>query len=186
MDHAMKVWYDCEFLEDGVTIDMISIGLVRGDNNSYYAVNADAPWERVAAHPWLMKNVVKHLPIITTSSGWAPQFDHPDVKPKEMIADEVYRFLVGSDHSIPALELNAYYSAYDHVCLMQLWGAMVDAPEGVPWYTRDLKVEADRLGVSTKDAAWPQQNPDLEHHALHDAWHDAVIDSYLKQRAVDR
>jgi len=182
----MKVFYDCEFLEDGHTIDLISIGIVKDDGKTYYAINADAPWSRIGQHAWLMKNVIKHLPGATSSSGWIPSLAHFDYRPKSVIASEVLGFLVGTDNQVPHLELNAYYSAYDHVCLMQLWGAMINAPEGIPWYTRDLKVEADRLDVSTKNDAWPKQNPDLEHHALHDAWHDMVIDRYLREMGMGR
>jgi hypothetical protein len=186
MDRTMKVFYDCEFLEDGHTIDLISIGLVKDTGGTYYAINQEAPWSRIGAHPWLVKNVVKHLPLVTTSAGWAPNITHQDYKPRARIAQEVLRFLVGEDETLPEIQLNAYYAAYDHVCLMQLWGPMISAPKGVPWYTRDLKVEADRLEISTKNDAWPKQNPDLEHHALHDAWHDFVIDRYLREMGMGR
>jgi hypothetical protein len=182
----MKVFYDCEFLEDGVTIELISIGIVKDNGETYYAINQEAPWPRIVASDWLVKNVVKHLPVVASSAGWAPDITHRDYRPRAAIAEEVYRFLVGDDDSIPHLELNAYYAAYDHVCLMQLWGPMINAPEGIPWYTRDLMVEADRLEISTRNDAWPKQNPDLEHHALHDAWHDLVIDRYLREMGMGR
>ena len=58
----MRYWYDCEFLEDGRTIDLISIGIVAEDGREYYAVNNEVNWRRVADHPSLMENVVPHLP----------------------------------------------------------------------------------------------------------------------------
>ena len=188
MDHTMKVWYDTEFLEDGRSIELISIGIIRQDGNTYYAVNREAPWNRIAGHDWLVKNVVRHLPIATSSAGWIPNFTHELYKPRTQIAAEVLEFLVGSDPSgmIPHLELNAYYAAHDHVALMGLWGAMVDAPEGIPWYTRDLKVEADRLGLSNKSEGWPQQDPELEHNAMFDALHDREIDKFLREQANGR
>ena len=33
----MKIFFDTEFIEDGKTIDLISIGMVREDGETYYA-----------------------------------------------------------------------------------------------------------------------------------------------------
>ncbi len=53
----MRIFYDCEFLEDGKTIDLISIGLIAEAGDEYYAVNSDMPIERIESHGWLMKKV---------------------------------------------------------------------------------------------------------------------------------
>jgi 3' exoribonuclease, RNase T-like len=37
----VKIFYDTEFIEDGRTIDLISIGMVAEDGREYYAVNRD-------------------------------------------------------------------------------------------------------------------------------------------------
>jgi hypothetical protein len=39
--------YDLEFLEDGRTIELISIGMVCDDGREYYAVNRDMPVRRI-------------------------------------------------------------------------------------------------------------------------------------------
>ena len=46
----MRVYYDTEFLEDGKTIELLSIGIVRADGQEYYAVISDADWDRVRQH----------------------------------------------------------------------------------------------------------------------------------------
>lgn len=61
----MNIYYDTEFLEDGATISLISIGMVAEDGREYYAINHDAPWERISKHTWLMSNVVPGLPLRT-------------------------------------------------------------------------------------------------------------------------
>lgn len=38
----MKYFLDTEFIEDGVTIDLISIGIVSDDGREFYACNRDA------------------------------------------------------------------------------------------------------------------------------------------------
>ena len=38
----MRICFDTEFIEDGRTIDLLSIGLVREDGATYYAEPAEA------------------------------------------------------------------------------------------------------------------------------------------------
>ncbi|MBB4935672.1 hypothetical protein F4561_006581 [Lipingzhangella halophila] len=177
--------YDTEFLEDGHTIDLISIGIVAENGREYYAVNADADWDRIRKHEWLMRNVVPHLPI--TGRKWLDDYlKHPPrqyqspadnpvgpdlhdtrVKPKWVIANEIREFLLGSDpEQVPHVELWADYGAYDHVALAQLYGRMIDLPEGMPMFTRDLQQEL----AHRPDAAVPDQR-DGVHDALADARH---------------
>lgn len=170
----MKFFYDCEFLEDGVTIDLISIGIVREDGQEYYAVNEDAPWKRIAKHTWLVDNVASSLPQIhgdrrlhvSRSNPFALDFDHPSMRTKSLIASDVKKLLLSGDREP---ELWAWYVAYDHVCLAQLWGPMMNLPEGIPMYTHDLKQECDRQG----NPALPEQASG-EHNALADARHNLV------------
>lgn len=147
----MKCWYDTEFHEDGETIDLISIGMVRQDGREYYAVNMDANWDRIAKHEWLMANVVEQLP------------DEMLWKPKKQIAYEVREFLLPA-YGPRVSELWAWFSAYDHVALAQLWGTMIQLPRGLPMYTHDLRALVDYL----PDGDLPTQ-PDGMHDALHDA-----------------
>jgi len=37
----MKIFYDCEFIENGTTIDLISIGMVTSDGREYYAISEE-------------------------------------------------------------------------------------------------------------------------------------------------
>lgn len=65
----MKHFYDLEFLEDGRTVELISIGIVSDDGNEYYAVNSDIQTDpdlhqRISEHDFLAKEVIKHLPLV--------------------------------------------------------------------------------------------------------------------------
>jgi 3' exoribonuclease, RNase T-like len=75
------VYYDTEFLEDGSTIGLISIGMVTDDGREYYAVR-DNPWtiRKAIQHEWLRANVVPSLPIrlTATGAGWEWYNNHPD------------------------------------------------------------------------------------------------------------
>jgi hypothetical protein len=145
----MKIWFDTEFVEDGKTIDLISIGLAREDGACFYAENAQC--DREAASQWVKDNVFPHL-----TGGDA-------LKSRAWIAEAIKEFAGETP------EFWAYYADYDWVVLCQLFGTMMDLPKGWPMYCRDLKQEADRLNVRL-----PTQDT-TEHHALADAiWtHDA-------------
>lgn len=170
----MKYFYDTEFLEDGETIELISIGIVAEDGREYYAVVQDADWDRISTHEWLMKNVVPQLP---------PGRD-PAWKPKAQIRDEVSRFLDRyQPYTNPALrgfrdvgfpELWAWYGAYDHVALAQLFGTMLSLPTHIPMWTNDLRQEQHRLG----NPGLPAQPKGL-HNALEDARHLRVMHDAL-------
>lgn len=181
--------YDTEFLEDGNTIELISIGIVGPDDREYYAVNADCDFDRVREHDWLWENVVPHLP--TTKTNW----DQPQhgrlitsldrsaacVKPKWVIANEVRDFIVGDitpcgEHNgVPAYfdtdlpELWAYFGAYDHVALAQLFGPMSELPDLMPMWTHDLMQLIEPL----KELKLPEKSD--EHNALADAKWNALL-----------
>ncbi|SLG40051.1 Gp101 [Mycobacteroides abscessus subsp. abscessus] len=183
----MRYWYDTEFHEDGSTIDLISIGIVCEDGREYYAVNADADWARIAQHEWLTENVVPHLPPAGS----------PEWRPHKVIAEDVADFLrpeavhtwgsMGSRTPrciyVDRPELWAWYGAYDHVALAQLWGPMIARPRWIPMWTNDLRQEQHRLG----NPPVPEQVHG-NHDALADARHNRVIHAALTEyaRAHDR
>lgn len=170
--------YDTEFLEDGKTIELISIGIVDQNGREYYAVNGDMDEWRVRDDDWLVANVWPHLPTreITADDGRVEEWldwSSGVVKSREQIAKDVGAFLLGG---VSAPELWAYYAAYDHVALAQLWGKMIDLPAGIPMYTHDLKQEMDRLGVSENSVP----NTGDEHDALADARWNRSMWAYLQ------
>jgi len=170
----MKIFYDTEFLENGSTIRLISIGLVREDGKGLYRVNFDySLMKDVFYHPWLRQNVVPSLPYTMTEDGVALTHGHLDydsVKHKNEIAEDVKRFVLDT----PNPELWAYYSAYDHVALCQLFGRMIDLPTGFPMYTNDLKSEIVRLG----NPPVPEQS-EGHHNAYMDALWNKETYEYL-------
>jgi hypothetical protein len=162
--------YDTEFLDDGKTIELISIGIVCDDRREYYAVNADMPVERIVGDRWLKENVWPQLPI-----EW--NGDHPTVyldrrsslvKPKWVIANEVRDFITGCIEEGDTPQLWADYAAYDHVVLAQLFGPMIQLPEGIPMFTHDLRQLRGQVSGAWKE---PKQT-DGVHNALEDARHN--------------
>lgn len=161
----MKIFYDTEFLENGSTIRLISIGMVREDGKGIYRVVYDYTLLKdVWNHDWLRRNVFPSLPYQMTEDGIAMDHSHLDYKEiasRDEIAADIKRFVLDT----PNPELWAYYSAYDHVALCQLYGRMLDLPTGFPMFSYDLKAEIMRLG-----------NPRLPEQATgaHNAYMDAL------------
>ncbi len=170
----MTRWYlDTEFLEDGRTIDLISIALVSQDGAvEYYAGNAECDWDRIIAEPWLNENVVPKLPpfgapdaplnttIVTSGRFWKPKA-------------EIGRDLLGlfsivrgvAMHGQP--EIWADHASYDWVALCQIWGRMIDLPPGMPMFCMDLMQDLKQRGI--RRSGLPKQDPATEHDALQDA-----------------
>ncbi|MGW1938986.1 3'-5' exoribonuclease domain-containing protein [Streptomyces goshikiensis] len=178
-----RIFYDTEFIEDGRHIDLISIGMVREtDGAELYLVNRDMPEKKIRRHRWLMANVVPGLPRAYGDfrnhmpHHWLFNYEDPAVKSRAEIADRVRRFI----QDTPDAQLWAWYGAYDHVVLAQLFGPMVDLPNGIPMWTNDLQQEAARLG----NPQMPEQESGI-HNALADARHNLArarfLDSYSIQ-----
>jgi hypothetical protein len=177
----MKYWFDTEFIEDGKTIDLISIGIIDEDGGEYYAINEDC--DLTKASQWVKDNVIAKLPPRNVNqSDWSisPRIKAESLawSKKSTIALEVIKFIKSSEHGNPDLsydqwknlklrempEFWAYYADYDWVVFCQLFGTMMDLPFGFPMYCRDIKQEADRLGI----LQLPTQE-EGEHNALEDA-----------------
>jgi hypothetical protein len=176
-----KLYYDTEFLEDGKTIDFLSIGIAAEDGREYYAVTNDTRTiDNAWNHPWLRKNVMNQLPIKEYGAhSWELNTEHRDysaIKPKDQIRDEIARFL--ADTREP--ELWAWYGAYDHVVLAQFFGKMIDLPVHVPMWTNDLRQELHRLG----NPRIPEQKGG-NHNALADAKWNREIGRYMEVLSGD-
>ncbi len=133
-----RYFYDSEFIEDGRTIDLVSIGVVDEHGREFYAISTE--FDDRHAVPWVRRNVLDRLP----SPG------HPAWRSRARIRDELLRFLVEPLREQPdqELELWAWYAAYDHVVLAQLWGRMPSLPRQIPRFTKDLRqLWDDRAGT---------------------------------------
>src|SRR5262245_36863596 len=152
-----RYFYDCEFIEDGRIIDLVSIGVVDEHGREYYAISTE--FDDRAALPWVRRNVLDRLP----SPG------DPAWRSRERIRDELGEFLLAPLRERPGeeMELWAWYAAYDHVALAQLWGRMPDLPREIPRFTKDLRQRWDDLGRPALPEAAAER-----HDALVDARHN--------------
>jgi hypothetical protein len=131
-----RYFYDCEFIEDGRAIDLVSIGVVDEYGREFYAVSTEFDASR--AVPWVRRNVLDKLPS-PSDPAW---------RPRTRIRDDLHAFLRQPLRERPEeqMELWAWYAAYDHVALAQLWGPMTALPREIPRFTKDLRQLWDDRG----------------------------------------
>jgi hypothetical protein len=179
----MRIFYDTEFVENGpdIPIKPVSFGFVREDGAELYVINGDA-LGAVTRHPWCSKFLLPSLPVKSEFQfiwEWDDKHDERrHVLPLDDLRDEVRQFLTEK----PNTELWAYYPAYDHVVLSQLFGSMGELPAGMPMRTNDLQQLAEQHPL----IPLPPE-PETAHHALIDArWVKLAYDKIMDiQNAVE-
>ncbi len=145
-----RFFYDCEFIEDGQTIELISIGIVdESGERELYLVSTEFDPDRAGS--WVRRNVLGKLPP-PSSDAW---------QSRRTIRDRVLEFVTATSGRP---QLWAWFAAYDHVALCQLWGTMPELPRALPRYTRDLR----QLWEEAGSPALPAEPADA-HDALTDA-----------------
>ena len=139
----MRFWFDTEFLEDGKTIELISIGVVSEDNREYYA-ETPLSKELATSTEWLARHVA---PFLTGH-----------IHPRRKIANDLLSFMGENP------EIWTYFGSYDWVVLAQLYGRMIDLPKSWPMFCRDIMQLAD-----TKNNPRLPPQTGTQHNALADA-----------------
>lgn len=156
----MNYYFDTEFLDDGKTIDLISIGIVAEDGREYYAVSAN--FDESRATPWLHKHVLNHIPRDFRRT------------PRGILAMEVSAFLEPGEKN----RVWGWYPAYDWVALCQLYGPMIARPPHFPKRPLDLRQELDRDPSFIRPKQYGTKHNALEDakwvKACHEAWIDAL------------
>lgn len=162
----MRYFFDTEFIEDGKTIDMISIGIVAEDGREFYACSTEARLD--LSSEWVRCNVLPHL----------PQYGSPAWATRAQIRDGLLAF-VGADTSP---EFWAYCADYDWVVFCQLFGTMMDLPKHFPKWCRDLK----QLSWSLGSPKHPKDT-DVLHDALADAkWNRDLFDTLMAVKVASK
>lgn len=114
----MKIFFDTEFIEDGKTIELISIGAIAEDGRTFYAENSEVDLSK--ANDFVKKFVI---PELDDSHG----FTKADIK-KDFVNFCGYH-----------PEFWADYCSYDWIVLCQLFGSMMKLPKDWPMYCNDIQ-----------------------------------------------
>jgi hypothetical protein len=146
----VRYFYDTEFIDDGYSIELISIGVVAEDGREYYAVSTEFNPDRAGS--WVRANVLPKLPP-PASQLW---------RSRSQIRSDLETFF-DVDGPEP-IELWAWVGAYDHVALCQLWGPMTHLPPRIPRFTHELRQLWEQHG----SPRMPRRSTNV---------HDALVDA---------
>jgi hypothetical protein len=195
ISNSRRFFYDCEFYEHDWSVELISIGISNSDKSrTLYLENKDFNWynlgllaqSRTATRRemetprWLIDNVYPHIIYRDGKNGSVVEGDNHirGAVSINYMAQMIQEF-VGGPSAKP--RFYGWYSAYDHFCLANIFGRMIDLPGNFPMYTRDLKQMADETDMFEKVNYPPK--PDVVHNALGDAmWNADMYDAIMKQR----
>jgi hypothetical protein len=186
----VKLFGDCEFIDTGSDLTLLSLGMAREDGAEFYAEPVEA--SLLYANDFVMSHVV---PYLASRQGRYPDgsrevgaqlADAAVVKPRAQIAAELKEF------AGPDPEWWTGWGAYDWVLISQLYGPLTARPRSWPMQPRPLEYVAALLGVDddtdvpSEPECCPPGSPlrDLPpnaHHALAGAWwtkalHDVCVD----------
>lgn len=139
----MRIWFDTEFIDDGKTIELLSIGMVREDGRTYYAEPTGV--DMTKAGPWVQQHVI------------------PSLSGQRSSRRKIAKDLIGFCGVAP--EFWAYYGSYDWVALCQLYGTMLSVP--VSWPHMPLDVQQLRVWMGQRTLP---VHTGVPHNALSDAF----------------
>lgn len=194
-----KYFIDTEFIEDGRTIDLLSVAICAEDGRDLYLQYDRAPFEK--ANDFVARNVLPHLEHfdlgrrarscergeggVTRGVKYTAMCCGPNAfatnppcpwRARRDLMDDILKFCSPTAHGFP--EFWGYYAAYDWVALCQLFGDMSKLPSGWPMYIHDYRQWLDEHGKSHI-----KQPDDSPHHALKDAqW---LRESFMVTHIVD-
>lgn len=143
----MRFFLDTEFDDNGRTIELISIGIICEDGRELYRISSEFSEEK--CNQWVKDNVLNQLE--------GPRHTRAEIR------DHIKAFVLGSGYP----EFWGYYADYDWVVFCQLFGSMIDLPEGWPQYCMDVKQFAVQTGMPHINKIVPP--PEDAHNALADA-----------------
>jgi 3' exoribonuclease, RNase T-like len=185
----IKIYIDSEFVDDGKTIDLISIGLVSEDGREIYMQSVE--FDPTKASQWVKDNVLAHLQMCPFANmtpgiegsdktyhkthGGQCTFSDPDRgiigahtdcywRTREQIRNEIIAFCDSEQYGKP--EFIGWCCAFDFVVLSQLFGTMMEVPLHFPHHFKDLQNALDERGIPDHDL--PAQQGAI-HNALSDA-----------------
>ncbi len=152
----MRFFLDSEFIDDGKTIEPISIGIITETGAEFY-VELEFDEDKARRIPFLVEHVLPHLktPVGDARVHRLDKFD----------AADRLQYFVHKHQDAKGVEFWAYYAAYDWVLIAQLFGPMVDLPSNFPKRCSDLQ----QYWITFDCPHVKPPQPKDQHNALADA-----------------
>lgn len=162
----MKYFIDTEFNQEGPDVELITLGIVREDEQKFYAFNTDI--NLTLLDDWLQKNVVANLRLDEAFHG----------TPKD-IKEKLFEWL--QEDKTP-WEFWGYYADYDWFLLTRLWGSFLKLPDKLPYLCYDVRQYMKHVGMNDMpshkgtlhnaldDAEWTRRGFEKVRAATRDLW----------------
>ena len=181
----MKYFLDTEFYEKPGSIDLISIGIVSENGDTFYAEVTDCNKEEIEKDNWLKENVIQNLKY------WDKNFDNVMELfidngestinwnlycRKEDLKAQLITWFARLAETKPIFY--GYYADYDWVVFCWIFGRMIDLPKLFPMYCNDLKQTMDEMNLKNK----PEQEG-KEHNSLDDAIYTRKLYYWIEEEA---
>jgi len=132
----MKYFLDTKFIDDGFTIELISIGIVAEDGREFYNINRNCKFWN--ASEWVRDNVLEPMGILIHGDFQAIYQDTYDIS-SECVKHDITKNIIEFFNGDYDIEIWGWYCSYDWVVFCQLFGPMVDIPKGMPYSMMDLR-----------------------------------------------
>lgn len=197
----MRYYLDTEFVDDGKTIDLISIGIVCEDGRELYLQSVEIDQRK--ASEWVKENVLKQLlmcpqthhirheidGLYRTDKAYHRKYGGQCIdqqrglihncpwRTREQMKRDIQLFFNPSD----GIELIGWCAGYDFVAFCQLFGTMMDVPRGYPHYIQDIQFLLDERGIPDEALPVPEGQA---HNALADAKHIQQIWRWLQHEQI--
>lgn len=167
----MKYFIDTEFIETETSVELVSLGIVSENGDTFYAESRN--FDPSTASEWVKENVIEQLHWFNRYKNSFCDIKHMPEGQKSVAAfgfkNEIVtavRQFIGSDKNP---QFYAYFASYDWVLFIRLFGPMIDRPKHFPMWVVDLKQMMWERGLT---AEWKREvcpDPADEHNALADA-----------------
>lgn len=168
-----RVYFDTEFTGLQKGTELISIGLVDEDGNTFYAELND--YDKDMITPWLQENVVDNLlynntdVLVKVDKGWPQKLSHFRMKDdREAVGKSLCEWFKRFDK----VEIWSDCLAYDWVLFNDLFGTAFDIPSNVYYIPFDICTAFKMRGIDpdiSREAFADNKDLDGKHNALHDA-----------------
>jgi len=158
----LKYFLNTEYIDEGVTLDVISIGISAEDGREYYVISTE--FDPSHANEMVRTAV---LPVLEPrdSGLW---------KPLRQIRDELAAFASGDDPEFWTWG----GGAFDWLAILSIFGTSENFPDGWPYTPFDLAQWIRQLGLESGDPRIPK-HPGRAHHALADARYNKLGYEFL-------
>jgi len=177
----MKIFFDTEFTELSKKAELISIGMIDENDNSFYAELND--YNIVNLDKWVKENVIANL-LYNNHSPFNKikrANDHTDVIVKGN-KEDVKKHLSSWFSNYSIIELVTDVGHYDMVLLVDIFGTAMDLPKNIaPTYFDINQMIADYYHIGLKEAFdISRENLAFNHEPIdYENKHNAMWDAYV-------